>query len=461
MPELPEVETIVRGLKSRVFGLKTKSLEVNIPKWQRQLREDGLDPDKDIVGHKISNVRRVAKMILLDLDNGCTVIFHLKMTGQLIFEDPSHHITPGGHPIPSFNLPQPNKSTHAIFTFGNRAHLYFNDSRMFGFMKLVPTKKVDEVSFIKTLGPEPFDPAFTEEVFLERIKKRSRMNIKALLLDQKFLSGIGNIYANEALWEARIHPLRLAGTLDISEIKELYKSIKKVLDIGIKNKGTTLSDFVDVEGNKGGHQSFLNAHNQEGERCPRDDGGLIKRIVIGGRGTFFCPVCQKLMSTDSISVLDQVRAGMLVGRAALDALNREGKYVFHGSSSLIKVLRPRRSINHSEEVLKYEPGGVVAVFATDEPEIAVFMALQNKAVNGWSSFSSRKGNFAFSVSPEKWEYLNSDDARGYVYVLDRNLFTCIQGEFRSGKEVQPISVVGVTRKDLSGNIKKSTDWPSI
>lgn len=293
MPELPEVETIVRGLRNKVPGHKVGSLEINIPKWQKNMRENGLNPDKDVVGHEVKDVRRMAKMVLLDLEGGSTVIFHLKMTGQLIFEDPKHHMTPGGHPIPSFNSPQPNRSTHAIFTFDNGSHLYFNDSRMFGFMKLVPTDKVSEIPFIKALGPEPFDPKFTEEVFAERIRKRPRMNIKVLLLDQKFLAGVGNIYANEALWEARIAPMRTAGSLDNKEVSELYGAVKKVLTIGIKNKGTTLSDFVDSEGNKGGHQSFLNAHNQEGERCSRDDGGVIKRIVIGGRGTFYCPVCQR------------------------------------------------------------------------------------------------------------------------------------------------------------------------
>jgi len=293
VPELPEVETIVRGLKNKLPGLGVEGLEVNIGKWQRELRQDGLDPDKDVVGHKVVDVRRMAKMVLLDLDSEATVIFHLKMTGQLIFEDPKHHITPGGHPIPSFNLPQPNRATHAIFSFNNGSHLYFNDSRMFGFMRLVRTDKVMDVPFIKTLGPEPFHPDFTEGILAERIKKRPRMNIKVLLLDQKFLAGVGNIYANEALWEARISPLRLAGSLVDLEIKELYKAVRRVLEIGIANKGTTLSDFVDVEGNKGGHQNFLNVHNQEGERCVRDDGGVIRRVVVGGRGTYFCPVCQE------------------------------------------------------------------------------------------------------------------------------------------------------------------------
>jgi formamidopyrimidine-DNA glycosylase len=293
MPELPEVETIIRGLKIKVPGLKVDSLEVNIPKWKKQLWQDGLNPNEDLVGHEVKNVRRMAKMVLMDFDGGATIIFHLKMTGQLIFEDAKHHIIPGGHPIPSFNFPQPNRSTHAIFFFNNGSRLYFNDSRMFGFIRLVPTDMVSEVPFIKTLGPEPFDPNFTEEIFEKRTKERPRMNIKALLMDQKFLSGVGNIYANEALWESRINPSRTAASLLNNEISELYTAIKKVLDIGIKNKGTTLSDFVDSDGNKGGHQSFLNVHNQEGEKCSRYDGGVIKRIITGGRGTFYCPVCQK------------------------------------------------------------------------------------------------------------------------------------------------------------------------
>lgn len=294
MPELPEVETIIRGLHSKLPGLKITDLEINIPKWERTIRQDGLNPDKDLVGQKVKGMRRRAKLVLLDLSSGKTVIFHLKLTGQLVFENPKHQITPGGHPIPSFNSPQPNKATHAIFTFDNGAHLYFNDSRMFGFMRLVPTEKVNELPFVKAYGPEPLSSEFTEAVFESNLRKRPRMKIKVLLLDQTFIAGIGNIYANEALWESGIHPLRLVGSLTEGEIKKLYRAIRHVLEVGIANKGTTLSDFVDSEGNKGSHQHFLKAHNQTGEPCQKDDGGVIKRIVVGGRGTFFCPVHQKL-----------------------------------------------------------------------------------------------------------------------------------------------------------------------
>lgn len=259
------------------------------------MRQDGLNPDRDVVGQTVTAFRRRAKLIMMDLKGGSSVLFHLKMTGQLIFEDTAHRIIPGGHPIPSFSLPQPNRSTHAIFTFDNGSQLFFNDSRMFGFIRLIKTDKIGEVPFVAKLGPEPFDSRFTESLFSERLKKRPRMKIKVLLLDQTFLAGVGNIYANEALWEAKIHPLRLAMSLSDQEIRQLYRSVKHVLQVGIDNKGTTLSDFVDSEGNKGGHQSFLNAHNRANELCPRDDSGVITRIVVGGRGTFFCPVCQKEM----------------------------------------------------------------------------------------------------------------------------------------------------------------------
>src|SRR5258707_8471485 len=119
MPELPEVETIIRGLHAKLPGLKITDLEINIPKWEQTVRQDGLDPDEDLVGQPVKDLRRRAKLVLLDLENGNTVIFHLKLTGQLVFENPKHQITPGGHPIPSFNSPQPNNATHAIFTFDN------------------------------------------------------------------------------------------------------------------------------------------------------------------------------------------------------------------------------------------------------------------------------------------------------------------------------------------------------
>jgi formamidopyrimidine-DNA glycosylase len=294
MPELPEVETIIRGLHSKLPGLKVTDLDVNIPKWEKTLRQDGLNPDQDLVGHQVKGLRRRAKLVLIDLDNDTTLVFHLKLTGQLVFENPKHQITPGGHPIPPFNSAQPNKATHAIFSFDNGAKLYFNDSRMFGFVRLVPTGKVDEIPFIAAYGPEPLNKEFTEEVFAERLAKRPRMKIKVLLLDQTFIAGVGNIYANEALWEAGVHPLRAVGSLTPEEIKKLYKAIRHVLEVGIANRGTTLSDFVDAEGNKGKHQHFLKAHNQDGQPCSEDDGGVIKRIVVAGRGTFFCQAHQKI-----------------------------------------------------------------------------------------------------------------------------------------------------------------------
>lgn len=293
MPELPEVETIVRGLNGKLPGLTITNLEINIPKWERTIRHDGLNPDNDLVGHKVVGMRRRAKLVLLDVEGGSTVMFHLKMTGQLVYEDAKHHITPGGHPVPSFNQAQPNNSTHAIFSFDNGSHLYFNDTRKFGFVRLIATNKVAQIPFVKAYGPEPFDPGFTPDYFGQAIKKRPRMKIKILLMDQTFVAGVGNIYANEALWEAGIHPLRLAGSLTDREIKDLFKTTRHVLEVGIANKGTTLSDFVDSEGNKGGNQGFLKAHNQEGEACSKDDGGVIKKIVVGGRGTFFCPTHQK------------------------------------------------------------------------------------------------------------------------------------------------------------------------
>lgn len=294
MPELPEVETIVRGLNGKLPGLTITNLEINIPKWDRTVRLDGLDPAKDLVGHKVTGLRRRAKLVLIDLERGKTIMFHLKMTGQLVYEDAKHHITPGGHPVPSFNQAQPNSSTHAIFSFSNGSHLYFNDTRMFGFVRLIATDKVGEIPFVKAYGPEPFEPDFTLDYFSQALTKRPRMKIKILLMDQTFVAGVGNIYANEALWEAGIHPLRLAGSLTDQEMKDLYRTTRHVLEVGIANKGTTLSDFVDAEGNKGSNQSFLKAHNQEGEGCSKDDGGEIKKIVVGGRGTFFCPEHQKL-----------------------------------------------------------------------------------------------------------------------------------------------------------------------
>lgn len=288
MPELPEVEVIKNELKEKIVGLTFSDLKIKVPK----LFQRNGHTEKDLVGAKIKDIRRRAKLIIFDLSNGISLVMHLKLTGQLIYEDKNTRVA-GGHPIPPLNQPVPNKTTHLIFSFTNEGKLYFNDLRKFGFVKVVPTAQVERLKMIAEFGPEPFDPTFTADVFAQRLKKHSSQKIKPLLMDQKFLSGVGNIYGDEALWLAKIHPLKQAGDLRADEIKNLYQGLKDSLASAIKLGGSSHQAFLRSGGEAGLYLNFAHAYHRDGEPCDRC-GTIMKRIKIGSRGAHYCPKCQKL-----------------------------------------------------------------------------------------------------------------------------------------------------------------------
>ncbi len=291
MPELPEIETITRGLDREVVGQTITKIEVVVPKmfvWN-SLKESNLK------GAKIMDVKRVAKMIVMNLSSDTSLVFHLKLTGQLIYLDADTRIA-GGHPLPPLNLPVPNKTTHIIFTLkdakGQIGHLYFNDLRKFGWVKFVPTDKINELTSVGEVGPDPFDKKWTLDEFKIRLGRRRGAVIKTLLMDQKFLAGVGNIYSDEALWLAKIHPKRAAGSLTNSEVEKLYHAIKESLLIGIKHKGASSSSFVNLGGEKGTFLTYANAYHHTGLPCKRCRTPIV-RLKVGSRTAHFCPACQK------------------------------------------------------------------------------------------------------------------------------------------------------------------------
>jgi formamidopyrimidine-DNA glycosylase len=288
MPELPEVETIRRGLASRIVGLIITDIQTNVPKML-QLGDRGLGA---VVRTKVKDIRRRAKILILDLENDKSLLIHLKLTGQLIYQDKSGGKIIGGHPIPPLNKPIPNETTHITFTFDNGAFLYFNDLRKFGYVKLVPTSEVETLKVMKEFGPEPFSSEFSLDYFHDSLRKRGRMKIKTLLLDQNFVAGIGNIYANEALYEARISPLRLAVELSAEEVERLYKAVKEVLERGLKMGGASDQTYVNAFGERGRFMETAKVYGKVDQPCP-ECFGKIKRVEIGGRGTFYCPSCQR------------------------------------------------------------------------------------------------------------------------------------------------------------------------
>ncbi len=287
MPELPEVETLKLGLQKYVKG--NKITEVNV--IDSKLLSGN---PKEILGSKVKDVKRYAKGLVLELDNGYVVAFHIKLTGQLIYRDESNKDLDVLKPTPS---KVPNKFTRVDIVFDNNSHLYFQEVRGFAWMKILPEKELKTLPFFKTLGPEPIPspgsttPLLTLAMF-EKIVEKSNLPIKVLLMDQTKIGGIGNIYANDSCFEAKIDPRRKAKTLTKKEIKVLFESVLKVLEKGIKYRGSSELNFVDVLGQKGEYQNHFLIYGRKNKPCRREDGGIVEKIYLGGRGTFFCTNCQ-------------------------------------------------------------------------------------------------------------------------------------------------------------------------
>ncbi|HUD81384.1 MAG TPA: bifunctional DNA-formamidopyrimidine glycosylase/DNA-(apurinic or apyrimidinic site) lyase [Patescibacteria group bacterium] len=288
MPELPEVETIKNGLGILLPGKIIKSIESDWPKGFPNLETD---IEQFLVGAKIVKVTRRAKMLIITLDTGYSLVFHLKMTGQLVFRGKKHF--GAGHPGDSLIGPLPDKSTRVIITFKqDQEKLFFNDQRKFGWVRLIPTAEIDKVDFIQKLGPEPLSTSFTAEQLAGRLRRRAHSSIKAALLDQTMLAGVGNIYADESLWAARIHPATLVSKLSQRKIYQLFCDIQNVLRLAIKEGGSTDRNYVDAQGYGGGYLNVAKVFRKENTPCPRCGSTIIK-IRVAGRGTHLCPKCQK------------------------------------------------------------------------------------------------------------------------------------------------------------------------
>lgn len=282
MPELPEVETVRKGLEKYLPGHKVTGVTVNLPKIFS-------GNPKVLTEKKIERVRRFAKVLSIDLSGGYSIVVHIKLTGQLIYRGPKLKGTPALSKKIIGGLG--GKHTHVIFKLDKGGNLYYNDVRRFGWIKIVPTKEVEEIPFIKKLGPEPFG-ALTPALFVQILSKSSRP-IKIVLMDQEKVGGVGNIYANDALWLAKINPQRAANSLKPEEIKKLYKAVHQVLKEGIKYGGSSELAYVTPEGKEGSYQNHTLAYGRGGEPCERCHKAKFVKIFLGGRGTYFCPVCQK------------------------------------------------------------------------------------------------------------------------------------------------------------------------
>ncbi len=218
-------------------------------------------------------------------------MIHLKMTGQLVYRAPGVQFG-AGHPSDSLIGELPDRSTRVIFDFDNDAHMYFNDQRKFGWVRLIPTAEIPQIDFFKKVGPEPLAEDFTWQIMRDGLQRRKNANIKAALLDQSVIAGVGNIYADESLWGAKIHPTTLVRNLKDADFKHLHKALRDVLQLSIDKGGSTDHTYVDAEGKRGSYLGFANVFRREGQPCNRC-GTIIEKTRVAGRGTHTCPYCQR------------------------------------------------------------------------------------------------------------------------------------------------------------------------
>jgi formamidopyrimidine-DNA glycosylase len=305
MPELPEVETVRLQLKHKVIGATIKAVDVFHPKTVAHDMTIG----KTLAGKTITDIDRIGKLLIFSFLNepDLFLLAHLKRTGQFFFVDKKGHIVGGGHSLQEnfgfssrsstekrgrLTAPDtilPNKHTRVAFRFVDDATLFFNDMRLFGYTKLANQKDMNQARV--GFGPEPIDPEFDTKWFIDRVRRRNTP-IKAALLDQSFVSGLGNIYVDEALWRAHVRPTRRASSLTRKEAAAIAEAARAVLQESIAVGGTTFQHFVDTDANKGNFTNYLQVFGKQDTACARC-GGMIKKIRCAGRGTHYCPSCQK------------------------------------------------------------------------------------------------------------------------------------------------------------------------
>ena len=296
MPELPEVETVRTGLQRLLVGRTVKEARHDN---QKSFPNSVEDINAFLIGARVMAVRRRGKVLIIDLNTGYSLVTHLKMTGQLVFVDTNEPSTAkkrfgAGHPTESLVGLLPDRSTRVTITLNDSAVLYFNDQRKFGWMRLLPTVAVPEIDFFKKLGPEPLQSEFTFKVFEERIMRRKKSRIKAVLLDQTVIAGIGNIYADESLWGAKIHPETRVDQISQVKRRALHQAIISVLQLSIDKGGSTDRNYVNAEGKKGSYIQFAKVFRKEGTPCQRCGTTIIK-MRSAGRGTHICPKCQRVV----------------------------------------------------------------------------------------------------------------------------------------------------------------------
>ncbi len=335
MPELPEVETVRRGLDKLIVGRRILNVEIlNEKSFQNALGKaipsDSREISHDAIGAKIITTRRRAKVLIIDLSSGFSLVIHLKMTGQIVFRgnENDEKNWGGGHPTESFVKDLPDRSTRVVFDLSQpsfsglsresrpdlrnkseddvSSKLFFNDQRKFGWIKLIPTDEVDSLNFIRKLAPEIADFSTdnlrekstknAEDFFIKKAKSRGGSTIKSFILNQENVAGIGNIYADEALWAAKVHPETRVRNLSEKKLREILRAAAAAMEKALDAGGSTMTNYVQADGSRGNYlDKFAKVFRREGKPCPRCDTEIVK-IKVAGRGTHICPKCQKIIS---------------------------------------------------------------------------------------------------------------------------------------------------------------------
>jgi formamidopyrimidine-DNA glycosylase len=278
MPELPEVETIRTQLNKFLAGKKIVKVDVSLPKM---VKLPLAKFKKIVIGAKMNCIARRAKILIFEIDNGWSILVHLKLSGRLIFRKKGEELQE-----------QDTKWNHLIYYFSDGSRLFHNDLRQFGYVKLVKTDELAEFFKKEKLGPEPLDEDFTLDDFIAILQRRTKIKIKQFLMDPQNIAGIGNIYSDEILFYAQVHPLRRAGDLKAAEIKKIFDGIRKILPEALKLRGSSDSDYLDASGKEGDYVPRLKVYGREGEKCKKCS-GIIRRLKINGRSAHFCAKCQK------------------------------------------------------------------------------------------------------------------------------------------------------------------------
>jgi len=293
MPELPEVESTVRGLRRTIIGKKIKDIWTDTKKLVKK-PGNFKDFKQQLKGRKAEKIKRRGKNILIDLSNNKTLLIHQKMTGHLLFGEwqlkKGKWISKLSGPL--FDDPR-NDYLRFIIFFEGGEQLALSDLRKFAKIELWDKNELKVSAGFKKLGPEPLEKNFTFKKFKQALGKRKKGKIKQVLMDQNVIVGIGNIYSDEILWRSKIHPFKDVSSLSGVELKRIYQSMKVILKKAVTLKGTSISDFRLIDGSKGHYQTERKAYQRHGKKCSRC-GGEIQRKKMGTRSAHFCPTCQKL-----------------------------------------------------------------------------------------------------------------------------------------------------------------------